>query len=267
MIYCVFGLSAGMTSVDSLSVFLNGQDLAFIGAFIYSVALVIGGLIFQSQKLTNVLRKGYLLFFIVGLLIFIVLPSDFLFLGESFLLIGFIIVDNLVWLLQPSVKTRSNKDSFSVFGKGRLICYGALFIGFAAGYCLAQLPDFLSSNLFLFICAVLLIVVVVAQNIVLSERTMFDLMEARKSLSDELPSIEDRCKELAPLAGISSRELEVMILLAKGMSYSHIEKELFISRNTVKSHANHIYRKTGVTSRQELLDIIYAPEADASFFS
>lgn len=48
---------------------------------------------------------------------------------------------------------------------------------------------------------------------------------------------------------LTDRELEVLDLLVGGRSYTEIGAELFVSRNTVKSHVRHVYTKLGVTSR------------------
>ncbi|MGI9623842.1 MAG: helix-turn-helix domain-containing protein, partial [Acidimicrobiales bacterium] len=48
---------------------------------------------------------------------------------------------------------------------------------------------------------------------------------------------------------LSDRELEVLDQLAGGLSYREIGTELFVSRNTVKSHVRHVYTKLGVASR------------------
>mgnify|MGYP001347242244 FL=1 len=48
---------------------------------------------------------------------------------------------------------------------------------------------------------------------------------------------------------LSDRELEVMRLLAKGMSNASIGAELYIGVETVKSHLSGIYRKLDVSSR------------------
>ena len=37
-----------------------------------------------------------------------------------------------------------------------------------------------------------------------------------------------------------------------------MEGELFVSHNTLKTHVHHIYAKTGVHSRQELLELLGA---------
>lgn len=48
---------------------------------------------------------------------------------------------------------------------------------------------------------------------------------------------------------LSERELEVLRLVAAGLSNREIAEELFITVSTVKSHTNHIYGKLGVRNR------------------
>jgi predicted ATPase/DNA-binding CsgD family transcriptional regulator len=50
-------------------------------------------------------------------------------------------------------------------------------------------------------------------------------------------------------AGLSAREVEVLNLVAQGLTNAQIAKDLFISPNTVNRHLNSVYRKLGVTSR------------------
>jgi DNA-binding NarL/FixJ family response regulator len=49
--------------------------------------------------------------------------------------------------------------------------------------------------------------------------------------------------------GLSRRELDVVILLSKGLKNNEIGKKLFISPHTVDNHLKSIYRKMGVTNR------------------
>lgn len=54
---------------------------------------------------------------------------------------------------------------------------------------------------------------------------------------------------------LTSRETEVLELLAKGKSYSVIADELFIHKETVKSHIKNIYFKLHVNSKADALEI------------
>lgn len=55
---------------------------------------------------------------------------------------------------------------------------------------------------------------------------------------------------------LTRREQEIAQLLNKGNTYKQIAEELFISIATVKTHAQHIYRKCGVNNRNELLALL-----------
>jgi DNA-binding NarL/FixJ family response regulator len=49
--------------------------------------------------------------------------------------------------------------------------------------------------------------------------------------------------------GLTSREVEVLRLLARGLSNREIAERLVISRKTAGHHVEHIYAKTGTTNR------------------
>jgi LuxR family maltose regulon positive regulatory protein len=52
---------------------------------------------------------------------------------------------------------------------------------------------------------------------------------------------------------LSESELRVLRLLAEGRSLREVSRELYLSSNTVKTHRRTIYRKLGVSSREEAL--------------
>ncbi len=68
------------------------------------------------------------------------------------------------------------------------------------------------------------------------------------------------CHAVAKASGLSARETEVFMLLAKGRGVEHIQNKLFISGHTVKTHIYNIYKKMGISSREELLDAVEAAQ-------
>lgn len=68
--------------------------------------------------------------------------------------------------------------------------------------------------------------------------------------------VERRVQELVQACGLSTREGEILGYLARGYNSTYIAKALFILANTVRSHIYNLYRKLGVTSRAELLELV-----------
>jgi DNA-binding CsgD family transcriptional regulator len=60
--------------------------------------------------------------------------------------------------------------------------------------------------------------------------------------------------------GISPREAQIVAMISQGYSNSKIGEELFISAITVKNHIYHIYQKTGVKNKVQLLNLINTPK-------
>jgi two-component system response regulator NreC len=56
-----------------------------------------------------------------------------------------------------------------------------------------------------------------------------------------------------PPDGLTERELEILRLIALGHTYAEIGDQLFLSVRTVESHRSHIQRKTGRSTRAELV--------------
>lgn len=51
--------------------------------------------------------------------------------------------------------------------------------------------------------------------------------------------------------GLSKRELEVLQLMAKGLSNQEIADALFVSLNTIKTHSSRVFEKLDVGSRMQ----------------
>ena len=60
-------------------------------------------------------------------------------------------------------------------------------------------------------------------------------------------------KEIEKL-GLSKRELDVLNLMAKGLSNEEIGDKLFVSLNTVKTHSSNIYLKLDVKRRTQAME-------------
>jgi two-component system, NarL family, response regulator LiaR len=79
-------------------------------------------------------------------------------------------------------------------------------------------------------------VVVVEKEIIVNRNTNFVMNEA----------------ELNRLS-LSKRELEVLQLMAQGLSNKEIAERLFVSLSTIKTHANNLFEKMGVERRTQAI--------------
>lgn len=79
--------------------------------------------------------------------------------------------------------------------------------------------------------------------------------EASPAPSDGPSEQQHRIHSYLEEHGLSPREIEVAELLMKGHTVSAIAGKLFISENTTRGHAKSIYKKLGIHSRQELVDL------------
>lgn len=73
--------------------------------------------------------------------------------------------------------------------------------------------------------------------------------QASTSPSDEPPT--------APAIDLTERELQVLRLLANGLSNDDIARELYLSINTIKMYTSQLYRKLTVTRRTEAIKRAY----------
>lgn len=71
------------------------------------------------------------------------------------------------------------------------------------------------------------------------------------------PAVQQRLlgRLRAPTLSLTSRELEVLRLVAAGKSNDEIAADLFVSRATVKTHLTHLYDKLGVQSRTQAVAV------------
>ncbi len=63
---------------------------------------------------------------------------------------------------------------------------------------------------------------------------------------------------------LSERELEILILIGKGMSTREIAEKLCISHKTVSSHQAHILERMNMGSKAEIIKYVVESKLDVS---
>ncbi|MBQ9069300.1 MAG: response regulator transcription factor [Eggerthellaceae bacterium] len=98
-----------------------------------------------------------------------------------------------------------------------------------------------------------------SDELVTAIRTVYDggtyiNQEMASELTERLKD-PDGIDEKNPLKVLTTREIEVMMLIAKGFTNKEIAEKIFVSVKTVEVHRSKIYSKLGIKSRAELVEI------------
>ncbi len=84
-----------------------------------------------------------------------------------------------------------------------------------------------------------------------AEGRAMSTVEAVQYALESSKTLDEPAASPAYPAGLSAREVEVLRLVAKGMTNAQIAKELYISPRTVNAHLGSIYHKIGSSTRAE----------------
>lgn len=155
-----------------------------------------------------------------------------------------------------------------VFGSAFFLCNLVTLGGLTLGGGLA-LSDAMGPFLWVIICCYFAVVIV---NLGYSSWRQLCRPSDDEGDDDAVPKVDpaaleayrrQRIERLADERGLTNRERELLDYLSRGYGSSFIAKSLFISDNTARTHIRNIYRKLGVTSREELLSLFNEGQAGA----
>ena len=187
--------------------------------------------------------------------------------------IGYEFFDVLVWILFASMSRTHRDGAGYIYGLG----VASMFFGMAAGLLAGDLAHTLISSgaLQLTMIAMASIISLVFTGFMLFPEGMMSKLsplrpetkkqrkaspdsearttEEKASASEQRP-LEERCSDVARDCGLTPREGEVLILLAKGRTVPVIARDLQIAKGTARTHTERIYRKLDVHKQQELID-------------
>ena len=167
-------------------------------------------------------------------------------------LVGAELVKYLVWFLLI--------DSIIKDGLSALLCLALMRFAQWGGSCLGQLAaDALPTQEAVTIAVLVSLVVAL---LVIIGAPVAAKAAAGGSAAGEASDLEARVALAAARFRLSPREQEVLAIWATGHTGAYIEKQLFISKNTVKTHLNHIYAKTKTANREELLELLEALDVE-----
>lgn len=256
----VFGLALCMLSQSLNSMF------AFAGI---ALAVTVGGLImiFVFNKNRERMMHGSVQRKIFPALVIGLLPMPFVDDGLQTLCLLIILVSFVCLVIVDLdalylLTKKYHVGALYLVGRGQ----SPIFLGVGLGYLLAFISmssgAFDSGQLSL-VSLVLVIVLSLSVSFIDFDK---DHLEDEREPQETAPRVPEdvsgrmpwktKCAAVAKKYDLSTREIEVFALLARGRGTTYIQEKLFISPHTVKTHVYKIYRKLGINSREELITLV-----------
>jgi DNA-binding CsgD family transcriptional regulator len=243
---------------------------------VYSVTLLVFvGAICLESALFKTGRSA--LPVLIGVLVTAGLPLYF-FLGAQTLVVrvfmgcGYYLFVAVFYSYLGAETLAGRRAPFLVFAFGNCANTVGLVLGWALGFLAGSFPLPLASP----IAVGIVYVVLLAGLFLLSSRSnafqdasvsdavrSADGPASANALSAEAPAaslfvtaILMQCAKASVAYGLSPREEEILGYLVRGRSVVAVAEEMNLSRNTVKTHVEHMYRKLDVHTREELLHAV-----------
>jgi DNA-binding CsgD family transcriptional regulator len=265
LIAIVAGIGKGLSSSISASETFAQQGIETVFAIMVIAVFIIVAI--NKQNIRRGVYQVYSGLMVIGIAMLLASPFGF---PLAYLSIG----KESLWLVLSCFMTyiafRFDLSPIWVFGIGQASYFLSSTAGWVIGFVLSgQYYDGLLQNTAGFALAFLVVLVLVyvfngkdlSRITSLSVKGMSDGLDEPNDISSDGLFGKDN-QALSLLAdtqsklGLSDREIEVMRLFAQGRSASWIADTLIVSTSTVRSHIRAVYIKTGVHSRQELLDFL-----------
>lgn len=276
-VYCLpAGFMRGYPSALSFVSAGGIGEAVFAGAALVMVLVAVASILLVKQQQLDMAYKMIVPLMAAGLLLLpFVAPGQEAIAGIC-IMSGYILFEVYVWATLSDIAANVSAPSALVFGVGKSGMNVGLLVGTFVGIWLGS-----SSSMLLVAISILIVYLFIVVDNVVSPRGGVVLplpVPARNTDEQEVPSSErklgiaeaaqmdlaeafsailrQRCAIISERFGLSSREAEVLELLAKGRSLQAIADSLGVAYSTVKTHTDRIYSKTNVHSRQELIALL-----------
>lgn len=230
-----------------------------------AAAVLVAAIELFSDEGINVMRMYQLLFPLVtaAFLIPTMLGQQWLGLVSGLVMFGFEVLNLFLLITCAVYASRLMLNPVSVYAICVCPTLVSLLAGDLVGAHLGQglIMDFTKVVDVMFVCVYLLSLVMFLVSATRARKSheaelAIDCALDAPSATAEEPAKDPRQAILdAASEPLSAREKEVLDLILKGNTVAAISHKLFISENTVRGHFKHIYRKLGVHSKQELVDL------------
>ncbi|NPD31176.1 helix-turn-helix transcriptional regulator [Eggerthellaceae bacterium zg-1084] len=233
------------------------------GTLLMGLAVLVGVAVLGERFDLGAVYRLALPLMVVGLFLFPTFGHFQGALAELCLSAGYTAQSVLIMVMLASICYRYGVSAIWLFGIERAVRQVSMWLGRSATDAASGLASTVTFAEYI-VPALTTVAIVGATTVMLSEREFFGgwgsrLMEGAggsESQASARRALADSCVVAARAYGLTAREGEVLLLLGQRRTARQIEQELMIANGTVKAHIRHIYRKMGIHSRDELLQVV-----------
>ena len=230
----------------------RGEGIDWIGPLVVALILSVRARHIQDYESA---RRMFWLIIPFAALLFLVTPHF----DASATGLSSIVVTNLqnassvallvcLWSLLLTASRTTGLSAVETFG----VCFALITAAPIVGYVLYSLLGTVANTIAviffdLYTCATVIFLVLVGPDERESREVALNAIDAY---------IGPRCAALSAEYGLTARESEILLFLARGHSYSYVAESIYVSETTVRTHARNLYRKMGVGSQEDLIQLI-----------
>lgn len=263
-VYGILGsLVRNATSFTDTAAFQQSNDAAIAARLLICALLLLGLLVFGKNLDRGFTYRPTIPIIALGCLIIPFLDASHAPIVAAVAHSGYVYYLLFSLVAYSDIMFRSGQPARKVFGWGRFADSAGFLVGAGASIFLgAGITE--QGYFYMAVSALGILLITLVPVLILTDGNVVEVDYARsipqangeESSKDGQATFDSRCDEVADRYGLTAREREVFGYLAQGRSLPFIEKTIFISHNTAKTHVQNIYRKTLVHSRQELIDLV-----------
>lgn len=275
-IYCLApGFMRSYTSALPFATTVGVGEAMFSGVAVVLMTLAVASIVLFGETKIDLAYKFVVPLMAAGLLLLPFLSAGQETLAAVVIMSGYILLEIYVWASLADSAANVSAPTALVFGLGKSCMNAGLLAGTFLGLNFGSSSSMLLVGVLVFIVYLFIVLENVLSpgiGITLSlgqqsepeqsdhtpESRKVTIEEAAKlNLSEMFNAVlNERCSAIAARYGLSNRETEVLEQLARGRSLQAIANDLHVAYSTIKTHTDHIYAKTNVHSRQDLISLL-----------
>ncbi len=266
------GLYALLFSLITSTAVCNGFSGDIAGPYIEAPCCIGLGiaiaLIYNSKKKARGIYYLYRfvpLAFSIGLAVLLFISQHVFFAADAFIMTAYLTFEILIPNDFCNAIKMNDLPPLRTFGIARFAITAGMLLGWLIGIATTNLPEFLPP--LAVAVGVGMTITVAASTLVFTEKEVFSLSGIAEERSFEEKVVrnnnpnhtpDESIRQFGKAWQLSKREVDVLDPLLKGRTTLYISQNLFIAIGTVKTHTYNIYKKMGIHTKMELLDLFDA---------